>query len=66
MKTYIWAVVGFILLILIVGFYFYWQTATPIPNTQKIITPQVQVAPPEINPIEKANPFNKTYKNPFE
>jgi len=78
-QSNLWVLVGLVLLILIVGFYFYWQSAAPtaeeaaeesLEAVQKAsetidkVTPTVEV--PEVNPVEKANPFKKTYKNPFE
>lgn len=37
-----------------------------ISGTLPSIAPQVEVVVPEINPVDKANPFKDVYKNPFE
>lgn len=72
-QSYIWVLVGLALLAVVVGFYFYYfQPAksapagpvAPFGSAPAKVIPAIK--PPEINPIEKTNPFKNTYKNPFE
>ena len=62
--------------------YFYWQDQQQTQQIQQqqavetvgevsraveeISTVPTEINVPETNPVEKVNPFSKTYKNPFE
>lgn len=73
-QSYIWVLVGLAALAVAAGAYLYLKSAGPAtpaePSAISIPTGAVKVAPvvkpPELNPIEKTNPFKNTYKNPFE
>ncbi len=60
--------------LLIVGWFVYqsFQTIEAPSTQQEASTPQEEAAQkaveqiPELNPIEKTNPFSGSYKNPFK
>ena len=78
-QSYIWAIVAAVLIL--AGIFYFFQVYKPKeqPATQESIlrgleavtTPKVKVITnptenlPEVNLVEKANPFTKTYQNPF-
>lgn len=77
-QSYIWAVAAVALIL--VGVFYFWQIYKPQQSSQEniikglgeIAVPKVNVITnptenlPEVNLVEKANPFTKTYQNPFE
>ena len=76
-----WLIAGILILALLIAGIWYWATRPePIKTTEEAIkvlteTSSVEkaVAPtnplsekvPELNPVDKANPFKESYKNPF-
>ena len=77
-QSYVWAIVA-VVLVLVAVLYF-WKAYQPQQPSQESIleslegvtAPKVNVITnptenlPEVNPADKANPFTKTYQNPFE
>ena len=71
-------VLGTVLVIVIAGGLWYWYSRPePIKTAKDVIeevtTPTLEVPSnpvqnkiPELNPIDRANPFKDAYKNPFE
>ena len=66
-----------IIILLAAGGIYYWymgRTSTPTADTlSDAATEGASVLPrgggeavPEVNPVQQANPFSNTYKNPFE
>ena len=68
-----------LLIVLIAGGLWYWYSSRPKPIktaedvVEAVTAPSLEVPSnpvqnkvPELNPIDRANPFKDTYKNPFE
>lgn len=79
MSRNLWLISGLIILALAAaGFVYWWNRPEPIKTTEEAIevlteSPVSSIVPgnplenkvPEVNPVDKANPFKDAYKNPF-
>ncbi|MBI3046292.1 MAG: hypothetical protein HYY86_01985 [Candidatus Harrisonbacteria bacterium] len=75
----IWIIIGLTVLALtIAGLFYWWNRPAPVKTTEEAIevlseSPATEVIPtnplenkvPDLNPVEKTNPFKDSYKNPF-
>ena len=72
-KTYLMAIGAAVVLLILLGAgYWYWQpkkTSQPTQSSGEIL-PAVSTNPlnnkPDINPVDKTNPFRSLKTNPFE